>query len=80
MQVTVEIPDDISQHADPARDALEAFAIASYRSGALTPLQTRLLLGISTRYEFDGFLKQHEVFDHSYGVKDLEEDLKGLGL
>lgn len=78
MLVTVEVPDDLSQHADPAREALEAFAIASYRSGALTPKQTRLLLGISTRYEFDGFLKQHEVFEHAYGVAEYEQDLAGL--
>ena len=78
MQVTVEIPDDLSQHADPAREALEAFAIAGYRSGALTSYQTRLLLGFRTRWEFDGFLKQHQVFDHSYSVEDLEQDLRGL--
>jgi hypothetical protein len=64
--------------ADPAREALEAFAIASYRSGALTPCQTRLLLGFQTRWELDGFLKQHQVFDHSYGVEDFEKDLAGL--
>lgn len=80
MQVIVDIPDDLSQRPDPTREALEAFAIASYRSGALSAYRTRLLLGIPTRYEFDGFLKQHGVFEHSYGIKELEEDLKGLGL
>jgi predicted HTH domain antitoxin len=80
MQVTVDIPEELQRHPERTREILEAFAIEGYRSGALTPYQTRLLLGFSTRYEFDGFLKQHQVFDHSYGIKDLEQDLKGLGL
>jgi Uncharacterised protein family (UPF0175) len=74
MQVTVELPDDLAQHADPTRDALEAFAIAGYRSGALSPYQTRLLLGFETRYELDGFLKKHEIWDHAYSIEDLEAD------
>ena len=79
MQVTVELPDDLATHTDPAREALEAFAIAGYRSGALTPYQTRLLLGIETRYEFDGFLKQHQVWEHAYGIQDLEDDASHSG-
>jgi hypothetical protein len=78
MLITVEIPDDLSQYADPAREALEAFAIAGYKSGALTPLQVRVMLGFDTRYDFDGFLKRHEVWEHAYGVDDLEQDLRGL--
>ncbi len=78
MQVTVELPDDLAQHADPAREALEAFAIAGYRSGALTPYQTRQLLGFETRHQFDGFLKEHEVWEHAYSVEDLEEDAKAF--
>jgi hypothetical protein len=74
MQLTVELPDDLAQHTDPVRDALEAFAIAGYRSGALSPRQTRLLLGFETRYELDGFLKEHEVWENSYSIEDLEED------
>ena len=74
MQVTVELPDDLAQHPDPAREALEALAIAGYRSGALTPYQTRLLLGFLTRYQFDGFLKQRQIWDHAYSVEDLESD------
>jgi predicted HTH domain antitoxin len=78
MHVTVEIPDDLAQHADPARDALVAVAIAGYRSGALTPFQTRQLLGFRTRYQFEGFLKEHQVWDHAYSVEDLEADLADL--
>ena len=79
MQVTVELPNDLAQHADPAREALEAFAVAGYRSGALTPYQTRQLLGFQTRYEFEGFLKARGVWDHAYSVEDLESDVAELG-
>lgn len=78
MQITVQLPDDLAQHPDAAREALETFAIEGYRSGALTPYQTRMLLGFSTRYEFDGFLKGHEVWEHAYTIEDLKEDAEGF--
>jgi hypothetical protein len=75
MQITVQLPDDLAQHPNPAREALEAFAIEGYRSGALSAYQTRLMLGFETRYELDGFLKAHEVWDHAYGLEDLDKDV-----
>ena len=74
MQITVQLPDDLAQHPNPAREALEALAIEGYRSGALSPSQTRVLLSFETRSELDGFLKQRGVWDHSYTVEDLEKD------
>ena len=49
MEITVRLPDDLTQHADPAREALEALAMEGYRSGALSVYGTRLLLGFATR-------------------------------
>lgn len=79
MQVIVEIPDDMAQRLtppgkDPARTTLEAVAIQGYRSGALSAYQTRRLLGFGTRYELDGFLKAHNVWEHAYDLEDLEQD------
>jgi predicted HTH domain antitoxin len=74
MQITVHLPDDLAQHTDPIREALEAFAIEGYRSGALSAYQIRVLLGFKTRHELDGFLKRHEVWDHAYSSEDLERD------
>jgi predicted nucleic acid-binding protein len=56
MQVMVDIPYDmvrrlIPEGQDPTRAALEALAIEGYRSGALTALQTRELLGFETRLD-----------------------------
>jgi hypothetical protein len=83
MQVTVEIPDEIAriiaaQGHDPARATLEAVAIEGYRSGSLTGLQVRSLLGFNTQYELDGFLKAHNVWENSYNLEDLNQDRKTL--
>ena len=74
MQITVHLPDDLVEHADGAREALEAFAIEGYRSRALSAYQLRLLLGFETRHELDGFLKRNNVWEHAYSVQDLEKD------
>jgi hypothetical protein len=85
MQVTLEIPDDMaewlsSQGPDLGRAALEAMAIEGYRTGSLSPLQTRCLLGIETRCEFEGFLKEHQVWEHAYSLEDLEQDRETMRL
>ena len=77
MQINVELPDDINQHADPAREALEALVIEGYRSEKLTHYQASQLLGL-TRFEFDGFLKARGIYDHAYSIEDLEQDLATL--
>jgi hypothetical protein len=53
-------------------------AIEGYRSGALTAHQTRSLLGFETRYELDGFLKQHKVWERAYSLEYLEQDRQTL--
>ena len=78
MQITVTLPDDLAaplvpQGQEPARAALEALALEAYRQRRITGYQLRTLLGIPSRYELDGFLKQHEVFD--YTVDDFDHDL-----
>lgn len=35
MRITVQLPNDLAQHPNPGRDAVEALAIEEYRSGAL---------------------------------------------
>ena len=77
MQIKVELPDDIAPRPDPGREALEALAIEGYRSGALTHYQASQLLGLS-RLEFDGFLKERNVYDHAYDAEDLEQDMETL--
>ncbi len=45
-----------------SRKDLEGLALEEIRSGKLTVPQARRLLGIASRYEMDGFLKEHGVF------------------
>jgi len=52
--------------------ALETLAIEVYRSGALTHYQASQLLGLS-RFEFDGFLKDRNTYDHAYGIPEWME-------
>ncbi len=75
MQITVELPDDIMRRPDPGREALEALAVEGYRSGALTHYQASQLLGLS-RFEFDGFLKMRNIYDHAYDAEALEQDME----
>jgi len=67
MQVRLDVPEDVAKQfaAEPGgitRAALEALAIEGVRSGKLTVHQARQMLGIASRYQMDGFLKEHGVF------------------
>jgi len=73
MQITVQLPDDLAQHSDPGREALESLAIEGYRTGALSHYQAGQILGLS-RFEFDGFLKTRHIYEQAYDVKDLDDD------
>jgi len=77
MEITVKLPDDLAQHADPGREALEALVIEGYRSGALSHYQASQMLGMS-RIALDGFLKERNIVEHAYDVADLEEDRRTL--
>lgn len=76
VQITIELPSDLAHHADPARETVEAAAIAGYRSGSLTAYQARILLGFRTRWEFAAFLKERGIYDDSYTPADLDRDFE----
>jgi len=75
MEITVHLPDDLAQQADPGRYALEALALDGYRSGAFTQYQAAQVFGMG-RLEFEALLKQRNVREYTYGVDDFEEDLR----
>ncbi len=67
MNVSLEIPEDLGRRigadaGELSRAALEGLALEAIRAGKLTVPQARRLLGIPSRYEMDGFLKEHGVF------------------
>ena len=78
MDVHFEVPEELARQlaSDPtglARVALEALAADAVRSGKLTIFQARILLGIRSRYEMDGFLKAHGVF-LDLTLEDVQKD------
>jgi Uncharacterised protein family (UPF0175) len=72
MEIVLTIPDEIAAQiqngsGEPiARRVLELTALEAYRQGLLTENQLRQMLGFTTRYQLDGFLKAHGIlFDYS---------------
>jgi predicted HTH domain antitoxin len=78
MQITVQLPDDLTDHGNPGREALEALVIEGYSSGALSAKQARLLLGFETRFELDDFLYAHRVEAGSFGLEQFQQDLAAI--
>lgn len=85
MDVTVHIPDDLAARLgaeeDLSRRALEALALEEYKNHRLGKADLRRLLGFTTRYQLDGFLKTHGVWA-DYTLEDFQrerEDLRRVG-
>jgi predicted HTH domain antitoxin len=78
VEITVDLPNDLAQRPDPAREALEALAIAGYRTGKLSAHQAGSLLGFTSSFQLEGFLKARNIFDHAYSAEDLADDVKTL--
>ena len=77
-QLILNLPDELSaalsgSGQELSRAALEAIALEAYRERKLTAAQLRRILGFETRYQLDGFLKEHEVW-LEYAWEDLEKD------
>jgi hypothetical protein len=82
MDVTVQIPDDLARRlgasgGDLSRRALEGFALEEYKRCKITKAELRGLLGFETRYDPDGFLKEHGVFVN-YTIDDLHREVHAL--
>lgn len=82
MEVTVQIPDDLASRLcaageDLSRRALEALAVQEYKRGKITKVELRRLLRLETRYDLDGFLKEHGVF-LNYTIDDLRREVRTL--
>ena len=79
MQVTLNLPDDISEALagrwpDLSKQALEALAVEGYRIGALTENQVRRLLNLESRFQVHAILKEHRV-PLRYTASDFEDDV-----
>ncbi len=78
MQITLDIPSELASNLappgqDPGRAALEALGLEAYRQGRISAFQLRMLLGLSSRWDLDALLKEHQV--ETYTAEDFEHDL-----
>jgi predicted HTH domain antitoxin len=74
MTLTIELPNDLAEHEDPVREALEAFAVEAYRTEVLTHHEAASMLSLG-RIAFDDVLKRKGVTNNFYNVDDLLEDI-----
>jgi len=82
MNITVPIPDALAERlaaggVDLERRALEALALTEYQAGRLSNPELRELLGLQTRYEMDGFLKAHGVYE-DFTIDEIQEQVRNM--
>jgi hypothetical protein len=74
IELSEEIAGRLGEPDDLSRIALEALAAQGYRSGKLTHAELQKMLGFTSRWETDSFLKQAGAY-LDYTEADLEHDL-----
>ena len=82
MVVQLQVPDDIAEKlvakwGDLPQCALEALAVDAYRERVLTAFEVQRLLGLSSRWKTEEFLKRSRA-DLGYTEEDLREDAETL--
>lgn len=80
MQITLDLPEELLQYFDQdhlSREILEALAVQAYQTEKITSAQVGRILGLSSRWAVDSFLKQHCAYLH-YDETDLESDRETL--
>jgi hypothetical protein len=76
MEMSIQIPDSVAQRLSSegknvSRWLLERAGIEAKKAGEITSFELRQMLGIESRYELDGFLKEHGVY-FEYSDEDLQ--------
>jgi len=74
IELSEEIASRLGEPGELARLALEALAAQGYRSGKLTHTEVQKMLGFTSRWDTDSFLKQAGAY-LDYTEADLEHDL-----
>ncbi|RZM75246.1 UPF0175 family protein [Leptolyngbya iicbica] len=76
MQIMLDLPDELMQHFNSNRlpqEILEALAMQAYQTEKITHAEVGRILGLSSRWAVDEFLKAHRA-DLHYDETDLERD------
>lgn len=79
MNVSIALPEDVARvlearWGDLPQRTLEALALEAYRAGVLSEAEVQRMLGMTSRWEVEAFLKRAQV-DLDYTEADLEQDL-----
>jgi predicted HTH domain antitoxin len=80
MQITIDLPDELVQYFNRdqlGREILEALVVQAYQTEKITSAEVGRILGLSSRWTVDTFLKQHNA-DLHYDEADLERDRETL--
>ena len=80
MQITIDLPDALAQHFNPdhlTHEILEALVVQTYQAEKITHAEVGHILGLSSRWAVDAFLKEHNA-DLHYDEADLERDRETL--
>lgn len=80
MQITIDLPDELVQHFNRDylnREIVEALVVQAYQTEKITSAEVGRILGFSSRWAVDTFLKQHNA-DLHYDEADLERDRETL--
>ncbi|MGD0769347.1 MAG: UPF0175 family protein [Tepidisphaeraceae bacterium] len=79
--VSIQLPETVlaalgNDAGKAARQAVEALVVDLYRNRQLSYRQVSQALGLS-RYETDGFLKQHHVTEDLVTVEEFDRQVEG---
>jgi hypothetical protein len=82
VNIAIDIPADIgellaAQAGGASRAVVEAVAAEAYRSGSITTAQVQQMLGLSSRWETESFLRRAEAFQ-AYTMDDLDRDIAAI--
>lgn len=79
MQITLEIPDELSSlpSGETSRIAMEALAAKAYEQGVLSEEQVRRMLGLSSGWEAREVLSKHGVWPGNT-LDDVVSDMEML--
>lgn len=82
MEIAINLPEEVARTleakwGDVSRRALEAVAAEAYRSGALTAAEVGRLLGFTSRWQTEAFLKEAGV-ELDYTADDLDHDVAAI--
>jgi predicted HTH domain antitoxin len=82
VQIMIEIPDELASQLKVdsdtfSRQILENLVVEAYKTERITSAEAGRILGLSSRFAVDAFLKEHDAYLH-YTEADLEQDIETL--